>query len=459
MKRDEYNNFLRKVKCSDDFRSRMQEKLSAPATEVHEYEESVSGTDVVTSRHNWGRIAAMAAAFVLVCGAVGGGAYQLARYNFKTKESTDISETEKNASIYDIMKANKAYFNTDIVLWEDLSGNIYTKNNVDTEKFFDYFDKFNMSAEIGKEDFTSTLRCIRLYFDCRTGEVKDHCYAFELYDNGDFILRQNDKGKYVKDDERETYHCFTDGDKVFHDILNMYVDEETIDIFDRVTDKELENEITNGFKNNPYDTAYYYIADENRQEEYILTGKEDFAYELMDFEWERAYIRSGDVNSYSFGFVVAEDGYMQFGIGRTYKLKNDSDIEALKAVLSRYLIKKEFGEAVSEEDIMNAFKDMPEDKAQFFDESEFKNTFYKYNESDFESFKEKIAALEWETCSKVEHGMTDLTVKDCLIDREGVIIPANKPNLCYKLKNESDRAEFRSIIDELMESFEEIQSE
>ncbi|WP_294750170.1 hypothetical protein [uncultured Ruminococcus sp.] len=344
MKRDEYNGFLRRVKCSDEFRSRMREKLSSPTIEMHEYADSVSGTEVITARHSWGRIAAMAAAFVLVCGAVGGGAYQLSRMNGSSKQgssgdSISTDNIDLNAPIYDNMRANKAYFNTDMVLWEDLSGNIYTKNNVNTEKFFDYMDKFDTTAEIEKEDFDSTMRCIKLYFDCRTGEVKDHCYAFELYDNGCYILRENDKGHEVKDEERETYHEFVEGNKVFHDILNMYADEATIEIFDRVTHKELENEISNGFKNNPYDKAYYYIADENRQEEYTLTGREEFANELMAFEWERAPIRSGDVNSYDFGFVAAEDGYIQFGIGKTYKLKNESDLEAYNDVLKKHLIK------------------------------------------------------------------------------------------------------------------------
>ncbi|MBR5683879.1 MAG: hypothetical protein IKW96_11510 [Ruminococcus sp.] len=454
MKRDEYNNFLRKVKCSDDFRSRMQEKLSAPTIEVHEYEESVSGTDVITSRHNWGRIAAMAAAFALVCGAVGGGAYQLARYNFKTEESTNINTDEK-ASVYSKLKANKDSYNAEIKLWEDLSGDIYSKSDIDKDKIFEYLDHFDMSKGIEADDFTSTLRGIKIFFNGTDSKAKGVTYSFELFDNGELRLTEK-----VKSEERVSYHSYIDGQRVFNDILYMLVDdEEAIAEFEKVTNKELENEISNGFKNNPYDKAYYYIADENRQEEYTLTGREDLAYELMDFEWERASIRSGDVNSYSIGFVVAEDGYMQFGIGRTYKLKNDSDLEAYNAVLKKYLIKKEFGEAVSEEDIRNAFKDMPEDKAQFFDESEFKNTFYKYNESDFENFKEKLSSLEWETCSKVEHSMTDLTVKDCLIDCEGVIIPANRSNLCYKLKNESDKAEFRSIFDEFMDGFEETESE
>ena len=457
MKRDEYNGFLRKIKCSDEFRSRMQEKLSSPVLEMHEYGDSVSGTDVITGRHSWGRIAAMAASFALVCGAVGGGAYHLAHIGSKTEEGTNISEeeTEENVSIYSQLEANKEYYNADIRLWEDVSGEVYGKSGIDTKKFFDYFDRFDMSASIESDDFTSTLRSVRIFFNDTDGRAKGITYSFELFDNGSFRLQEDDNGSTTV-----SYHCFVNGEKIFNDILEMYADKETIETFDRVTHKELENEISNGFKNNPYDKAYYYIADENRQEEYTLTGREEFANELMAFEWERAPIRSGDVNSYDFGFVAAEDGYIQFGIGRTYKLKNDSDLEAYNAVLRKHLIKKEFGEAVSEEDIRNAFADDSDNEAQYFDEAEHKSKFYSFDESDFESFKEKIASLEWESCSKVELGMNDvLTVKKCIIDCKGVIVPANNSFSCYKLKNESDIPEFRKIVDGFMESFEEIQGE
>ena len=91
---------------------------------------------------------------------------------------------------------------------------------------------------------------------------------------------------------------------------------------------------------------------------------------------------------------------------------------------------------------------------------EHKSKFYSFDESDLESFKEKVASLEWESCSKVEFGLADvLTVKKCLIDCKGVIVPANKTFSCYKLKNESDIAEFQQIIDDFMDSFEETKSE
>ena len=78
MRPNEYNEFLTKIRCSDDFRKSMQEKLSAEPADTAEYEDSVSGTEVITAKHRWGRFAAMAAAFVLICGVAGGGAYHFA---------------------------------------------------------------------------------------------------------------------------------------------------------------------------------------------------------------------------------------------------------------------------------------------------------------------------------------------------------------------------------------------
>lgn len=355
MKRDEYNGFLRKVKCSDEFRSRMQEKLSSPIIEIHEYADSVSGTEVITARHSWGRFAAAAAALVLVCGAVGGGAYQLSRMNGSSMQgssgdSISTDNIDLNAPIYDNIKANKELYSGDITLVEDTDV-MFRNIGSDIEPFIDCMDQFNMSNEIDQEDFIESARSITINFyekerneeiyavlkqrveDIdKIGLYYDTFYTFTLYENGCYTMTDNKAG-------RTTYHEFVEGDKVFHDILNMYADEATIEIFDRVTHKELESEIMDGFRKGTYDRAYYYIADENRQEEYTVTGREEFANELMAFEWERAPIRSGDVNSYDFGFVAAEDGYMQFGIGRTYKLKNESDLEAYNDVLKKHLIK------------------------------------------------------------------------------------------------------------------------
>lgn len=74
MEYHEYNDLMKKIRCTGEFRSKMQKQLSSEPVAMETYEESVSGTDIAPKR-SWTRYAAMAAAFVLVCGAVGGAVY------------------------------------------------------------------------------------------------------------------------------------------------------------------------------------------------------------------------------------------------------------------------------------------------------------------------------------------------------------------------------------------------
>lgn len=446
MRPNDYNDLLKKIKCTDDFRSRMQQKLTSAPVETTEYADSVSGTDVITAKHRFGRAAALAAAFVLVCGAVGGGAYHLAQINNKAEESTNINTEEKD-SVYSRLKANKDCYSAEIRLWEDLSGDIYSKSNIDKDKIFEYLDHFDMSRGIEADDFTSTLRGIKIFFNGTDDKAKGVTYSFELFDNGELRLTEK-----VKSEERVSYHSYVDGQRVFNDILYMLVDdEEAIAEFEKVTNKELENEITNGFKNNPYDKAYYYIADENRQEEYTLTGRESFAHQLMAFEWERASVISGDVNQYYLGFAATEDGYLQFSSGMTYKLKNDSDLESFKSVLASHLKLNEFGTDASKEDILNAFHEgynggrarFRVDDGQFTEETEC-------TLENFESFKDEISELEWVTCETSNREIyRDFYVAGALISRNGYLYPQSSGThqCAYKLKNESDIEKLCEICD------------
>ena len=461
MKRDEYNGFLRKVKCSDEFRSRMQEKLSSPIIEIHEYADSVSGTEVITAKRRWGRFAAAAAAFVLVCGAVGGGAYQLARMNGSSKQGSSgdsiiTDNIDLNAPIYDNMRANKEYFNTDMVLWEDLGGNIYTKNNVDTEKFFDYMDKFDTTAEIEKEDFDSTMRCIKLYFDCRTGEVKDHCYAFELYDNGCYILRENDKGHEVKDEERETYHEFVEGDKVFNDILEMYADEEAIEEINSVSKAEMMRALQSGFNNYNAGKAYYHPANTNEPIECIVSDRSGFKNELWEFEWERAGIPSGDADYYYLGFTINVDGYMQVYIDdkeNNYKLRNDSDLEAFRAVLRKYISRlDEFLKTpVTKETILSSFDDNY--MGGVTQHIVAVGQFTKREECtvvDIDGLKDELSDFEWEYCvNERDNILRDRYdyIAGFTISRDGYIAPMNDGYyVAFKLKNDSDLEAYNDVL-------------
>ena len=473
MRPNEYNELLKKIRCSDDFRKSMQEKLSSPSIEVTEYEDSVSGTEVITAKHSWGRFAAMAAAFVLVCGAVGGGAYHLANTNRITKESSDISEikTEETTSIFSKLKAEKELYHGDMVFKQD-SDVKFRSTGLDIEPFISYMDQFNMDNEIDQEDFDETGRSITIYFyekkcdeelkakieqaaaDETINKISlydEASYTFTLYDNGCYTMTDNEYN-------RTTYHCFTDGEKVLNDILEMYVDNEMLERINTVSKTEMMTALQKGFDNYNDGKAYYYPANSNEPIDCIVGDRSGFRDELWEFEWERAGIPSGDVDFYYLGFTINVDGYMQIYVDdmeNNYKLKNDSDLEAFRAVLKKHLIKKDFGEAASKEDILNAFHEgynggrarFRVDDGQFTEETEC-------TLENFESFKDELSDFEWVTCKVDEPQIYEnFYVAGALISRNGYIYPqsAGTHQCAYKLKNESDVEKLCELLDKYIE--------
>ena len=103
-------------------------------------------------------------------------------------------------------------------------------------------DQFDTDNEIDKEDFDKTGRSITIDFYGKENEEEfaakiaqaavdetinkislydEASYNFTLYNNGCFTMTDNEYN-------RTTYHCFTDGEKVFNDILEMYADDESL---------------------------------------------------------------------------------------------------------------------------------------------------------------------------------------------------------------------------------------
>ena len=470
MRPNEYDELLKKIKCSDDFRKRMQEKLSSSAAEMTEYEDSVSGTEVITARHSWGRFAAMAAAFVLVCGAVGGGAYHLANVNKTTKESTNISEkTEQYASIFTRLKANKELYHGSIIFKEDQKVRFRT-DSLDIEPFISYMDKFDTDNMIDAEDFDESGRSISIDFyakecdeelaakieqaanDETIQEIKlydEASYNFTLYDNGCYTMTDNEYN-------RTTYHCFVDGEKVFNDILEMYADGETVEQLNNVSKTEMMTALQKGFDNYNDGKAYYYPANSDEPIECIVKARTGFKDELWEFEWKTAGIPSGDVDHYYLGFTINVDGYMQIYIDdmeNNYKLKNDSDLEAFRAVLKKHLSPiTEFDNiTLSKEYVLDIFDDNYTDGAaqySFFNGQTTENRECTVN--DVDGLKNELSDLEWEVLIGSRDENEEFNdyynyVAGVKISRNGYIYPqsGSKYNAVIKLKNESDLDLFR----------------
>ncbi len=472
MRPNDYNDLLKKIKCTDDFRSRMQQKLSLAPIETTEYADSVSGTDVITAKHRFGRAAALATAFVLVCGAVGGGAYHLARINNKTEESTNIN-TDENASVYSRLKANKELYHGDLVFKQDSEVKLHS-SGLDIEPFISYMDKFDTDNMIDAEDFDETGRSITIDFyekKCdeefaakleqaandetinRISLYDEASYNFTLYNNGCYTMTDNEYN-------RTTYHCFTDGEKVFNDILEIYTDGETVEQFNNVSKTEMMTALQKGFDNYNDGKAYYYPANSNKPIECIVKARTGFKDELWEFEWERAGIPSGDVDHYYLGFTINVDGYMQIYIDdmeNNYKLKNDSDLKAFRAVLKKHLsaITEFDNVTLSKQYVLDMFDDNYIDGSVLY--SFFNGQITENREcivNDVDGLKNELSDLEW----VVSIGSRDENeefndyynyVAGVKISRNGYIYPdsGSKYNAVIKLKNESDLELFRSILD------------
>ena len=93
MKKDDYKRALDNIRCSDEFREKMEKQLSASESLTPEgYEDSVSSLEIAPKRY-WLKSVAAAAAAVLLIGGAGTGAYRYLS-NMDDEMPPDIVATE-----------------------------------------------------------------------------------------------------------------------------------------------------------------------------------------------------------------------------------------------------------------------------------------------------------------------------------------------------------------------------
>lgn len=446
MRPNEYDELIKKIKCSDDFRRRMQEKLSSEPADTAEYEDVVSGTEVITAKHRWGKFAAMAAAFVLVCGAVGGGVYHFANMPDDENITDDENDIEDDGTIYSHLKANIDKCDMDVAL--RLNGSTFMGYpNCEPDKFFEYMDKFDMRNEVEEGDILETLESLKVVF---ADDAYTIAFIFEIYTNGDCKCTEKHG-----EEECTTYHSFADGGKVYEDILAMYCSGTVTIETDTVKKEEIQELLESGFANRNDDKAFYYQVDRSDNIEYTVKNKAEFKDKLLKFEWERADSHSiGTTDYWLLGFILSNDGYMKRLDGKNfkiYKLKNESDIKEFRNVIAKYIVLNEYGTDASKEDILSAF-----DETYKGGTAEFRKDGGQFTSgtectiNDLKSLKNELAALEWVTCEVSEPLIyKDFYVVGAIVSRNGYIHPQSDGThqFSYKLKNESDIEILRDICD------------
>ena len=192
MKMKDYKRTLDEVKCSDEFREKMENMLSQPAVKMPEgYEDSVDTVDIAPKIH-WTKYASIAAAAVLVIGGAGGGAY----YHFANMDSVE----EEN-----VVQIVTPFGNT-----ESMEANIITYRSGEKEEIID-LGKF---PEIVTKDIAQYL-CSKEWeefsFDERPTEVTSENQA-GLSEYTNIILQGSGE---------ESFELLTSSSTDFNDVVSV----------------------------------------------------------------------------------------------------------------------------------------------------------------------------------------------------------------------------------------------
>lgn len=445
MRPNEYDDLLVKIKCSNDFRKRMEEQLSKAPSEASEYEDIVSGTDVIKPR-KWGSFAAMAAACVLVCGAVGGGTYY-----YKSRGDSKIVETASIEDIYSVVKSNVSGNNYEIqvLLKSDIQ---IVMENVVTGKdlFFGYMDNAPSCDAIDRYSVCETENYITITFhnisdDYSSDDVQS--YSFNVYESGDCIWKEEGFG-YSK----EYCYRFAEGRKVYDDIFRMYKpDDDTMNkIAGTINDNvrfHLEKYLVNEEK-----PVYRYVGD--NKVKYRLVDRKGLIDELSSEKWQVATDIYGN-DTYDAGITISSSGYIGINIADwhfCYKLADNSD-DRFRTILEEHLIYDDFGSDATDDDINtinNALNDLRDKVLEYRTDGGELTPGTDCSIEDLDGLKKELAALEWVTCEyNVEPLYRDFYASGTIISRNGYIKPAvgGVSQYAYKLKNEDDLEKFREICD------------
>ena len=440
------------------------EKTSVSAEDLYIESESemvVSGVDVY-HRTAWKKILAVAASFVLVFGAVGGGAYY-----FSQVKGNNIGDDMQYVPIYSRLKSEKDNYTMNMTVCVN-DGEVLDlpADTKEKEDFFEYMDQFDMITET--EEISKTARHLKFNF----GTEKDTCFVFDLYENGDCSWTDKSSGK-------TTYHRLADGKQIFDNFAELYNIEDHDPLnWNDVSEEEIEDFIEKCYDASLTDPDYppdiAIIFSDNGSKIYKLKNRYEINKIILSCEWERTEGFNYDTRYCQFaGIYLSEDGcltgeYQDWNF--KYKVKDSSYLDKLSAIWQTYM------ESTEPHDINEAWQLISNETAIQWEEGplyvgqggmDYDNINYYYHFSDPRSFADEIMSLEWDKCdesewnTKVEYQNDRLYISDgyyMLMNYSYSTVLSLSPrgymNInhlgCYKLKNEDDTKKLNQLFDKYM---------
>ena len=438
------------------------EKSSDSANALYSENESeivVSGVEVY-HRTVWKKILAVAATFVLVTGAVGGGVYYFSKMNDKPV----VNEEDNSTSIYEKIKTNKDSYDMSEYVWNFSAGAdiLVGEANDYKDELFEYLDSI---AEVKRVDSVpASFRKVKFRF---VNSNDKNEYFLSIHEDGYGEWSMNDENPLIN----EEFYSF--GTVAFYDLFYKVMgeaDSGTAENMNKVSQDELGDFLEHHLIGNEDDQVVFAPwkgALDVEIDNYMITDKNQLMNDLMGLEWVKIEESEFDyTNYYDMGIRVSEKGYLMaaeddhypFGC---YKLKNEIECEKLvSAVRSVLGYDTEYRDASSEE-IKEVFSGIIEnDRISTWEGTggipqggQYYGTIYRYyNMSDPESFINEIASLEWVTCSDKE--CEDAPGKSWSLSytslKESGYIGGQTKNNRYryfKLKNDRDKDKIRPIAD------------
>ena len=335
------NDFLKAMSMIDDD---LMQEANAPEQENEFVEEKkhetvVSGVEIY-HRNVWKRVLAVAATLVIVSGSVAGGAYcfsklnkNKATVNDKMAASSHAAVDPGSSSIYAKLKENsdKYTLSTSACVLGTKQKDL-PKSSDEKEKFFSYMDKLSLTSAADHSVLPSA-RSIKFSFD---SDDSDGSFCLDMYENGCCVWSEKTGGK-----ENEVFYTFSDGQKVFSDLAEMFgINDQEIDLWNDVDSNEIADLISNAYYTSSNSQA---LRISNEKTEYLDITDEDLLKEsLTRIEWIRVPENDSKKDeSYNiWGISVSEDGYMSGtykGYSVCYKIKNEESVSDLYYVLRQTL--------------------------------------------------------------------------------------------------------------------------
>lgn len=337
MKQSDYRKSLDNIRCSDEFRQKMEERLSAARTESHEYADSVSHLERAP-RLNTGRIAAAAAAFVLIGGTAGTVYYTATKLPEVTmtepeeditnempfpelKAGFEASELRAYASIYD---PNEHCHEEDM-------------DSSQLDKLFAFFDSLNWTESENPETYDGT-EYMWIEFRLNTEEA----YVFFMYEDGSARFIKCD-GDYFDPSEEYRYQFAPEDFLCLNDLLtrlSLPTEYETTSDTPKSVSELLDEYCPDDFLKDI--TTAGFMAGGGQTGSFIdfpFSDMHGLKEKLKSYEWER--VESFDYTNvyYTPIGLINEQGYlrMEYHDMDFFRLADTSKAEELVADLKAAL--------------------------------------------------------------------------------------------------------------------------